>query len=197
MALEDFFMGILIRLTKLMGLGSNKSEVDLLWNLMMKPIIVDISLVFFMPLFALVVIYQFYPDFYLDKNTLYWIYSTMAQSTGILLGFFVVFFIYVLQRLDSMELTYLSLDPARLAEYAKTKDSIRRVSNFLFLVPFTEFSVMLIVSVLALPFVQFTDVNPQNPVTVFTVFSVALLFALLIVGMFRMTSSVVTLINPP
>lgn len=197
MGLEDLFMGLLVVLARLFGLSSNKTEVDTLWNLMVKPIVTDILLVFLMPLGTLIAIYQLYPDFYLDKNTLYWIYSTTAQTTGMLLGFFVVFVIYVLQRVDSMELTYMSLDPARLAEYGKTKDTIRRISYFLFLVPSTEFAIMLIISVLCLPLVQFVDVNPQNPVTMITVFSVALLFSLLVVVMFRMISSVVTLINPP
>jgi hypothetical protein len=197
MVVDRLFKGVLILIAKALGVGSNKAEIDTIWSVMLKPILIDISLVITMPVIAIIAIYQLYPDFYLEKNTLFWIYSTMAQSTGILLGFFVVFFIYVLQRVDSMELTYLSLDPARLAEYAKTKDTIRRISNLLFLVPFTEFAVMLITSVLALPVVQFIDQNPQNPFTVITVFVVALLFALLIVGMFRMIASIVTLIHSP
>jgi hypothetical protein len=197
MVVESIFKGVLLLIAKALGVGSNKAEIDTIWNVMLKPILIDISLVITLPVIAIIAIYQLYPDFYLEKNTLFWIYSTMAQSTGILLGFFVVFFIYVLQRVDSMELTYLSLDPSRLAEYAKTKDTIRRISNLLFLVPFTEFAVMLITSVLALPVVQFIDQNPQNPFTVITVFVVALLFALLIVGMFRMIASIVTLIHSP
>jgi hypothetical protein len=164
---------------------------------MLKPILIDISLVITMPVIVLLTITQLYPDFYFEKTTLFSIFSTTAQSTGILLGFFVVFFIYVLQRVDSMELTYLSLDPARLAEYGKTKDTIRRISNYLFLVPFTEFAVMLIISVLSLPIVQLTSDNPQNPFSLFAFFSVALLFSLLIVGLFRMISSIVTLIHSP
>lgn len=197
MVVDRLFKGVLILIAKALGVGSNKAEIDTIWSVMLKPILIDISMVITMPVIAIIAIYQLYPDFYLEKNTLFWIYSTMAQSTGILLGFFVVFFIYVLQRVDSMELTYLSLDPARLAEYAKTKDTIRRISNLLFLVPFTEFAVMLITSVLALPVVQFIDQNPQNPFTVITVFVVALLFSLLIVGMFRMIASIVTLIHSP
>jgi len=197
MVVDSLFKGVLVLIAKALGVGSNKAEIDTIWNVMLKPILIDILMVITMPVIAIIAIYQLYPDFYLEKNTLFWIYSTMAQSTGILLGFFVVFFIYVLQRVDSMELTYLSLDPGRLAEYAKTKDTIRRISNLLFLVPFTEFAVMLITSVLALPVVQFIDQNPQNPFTVITVFVVALLFSLLIVGMFRMIASIVTLIHSP